>query len=159
VLLRHPFGGGDGPADEQRRHRHSEQRLGEREDREVRSGRADDRGDRQAGRAAHEDAPQRRAAADRSKENCRQARGQPRHRPQLARRGGGDVQVVRNLREHGCEHDQARLGREQAQEQRDRDGHLDPSPRGQCFGSFHGRNRALAYPAAEWCQPASLQGG
>jgi hypothetical protein len=62
----------------------------------------------------------------------------PRHRPQLARRGGRDVEVVSHLRQHGCQHDQARLGGEQAQKQGDRDGHLDPSPRGEHFGSFHG---------------------
>jgi hypothetical protein len=113
---RYPLGRGDRAADQQRGDRNPEQRLRQREHDEVRRRCARQRRQRETDGAEAEDAAERQAP----REGAEGDRGQPgceaRDGAELPGRGRRDVEVVGHARQHGRQHDHARLGREQAEE-------------------------------------------
>ncbi len=128
LLLRNPLGGGDRSADQEAGDGEPEEKLGDQEDGERRRGGAQSRCGRQPECPAGDHATQWNPAGEGAECDRRQARGQAGRRAQLACGGRRDVEIRGHLRQHGCQRDHARLSREQAEEERDPDRSLGPSP-------------------------------
>ena len=133
----HPLGGGDGPADSRAATDTPSSAWASANTPKLGAAALAIEASAESCRAGSEDAPQREAAADRAQRDRRQSRRQPRHCPQLARCSSGDTQVVCNIRQHRRQHDQAGLGREEAQEERHPDSGLGAPPTGQSFRILH----------------------
>ena len=159
LLLRNPLGSGDRSADQEAGDGEPEEKLGDQEDGERRRGGAQSRCGRQPECPGGDHATQWNPAGEGAECDRRQPRGQAGRRAQLACSGRRDVQIRGHLRQHGCQRDHARLSREQAEEERDPDRSLGPSPpirrcrtapilRGSCP---HDGRSGMGQARVSWC--------